>query len=335
MLVTGATGFVGTALVQRLCARGAEVHALARPGADRGPSADLPVCWHAGDLLDPAAVEGAVAAAAAAAERRGTQARVVHGAALISYRTRDAEAARRVNVEGTRVLLEACRARGAGRICLVSSVVAAGRAPDASTTRDEDAPYDGAELRAHYVTTKRAAEDLALAATPESDVVAVLPGAIFGPGPRPSNTARFLERFAAGGLGPFAPPGSLSVVGVDDVAEGILLALERGARGRRYLLVESCHTLRELYALAAEVLGRRPPVATVPAPLWRAVVAGAALVDRLHPLELTTPQSLRLLGVHFRFDATRARTELGWRPEPFRAVLERTVAWLRREGRIA
>lgn len=328
--MTGASGFVGTALVRRLCGLGSEVHALARGSAREGHA----VRWHASDLLDPASVGRAVAAVAARAAERGAQARVVHGAALISYRTRDAEEARRVNVEGTRILLEACRTAGVGRFCLVSSIVTVGCAPDARSTLDESAPFDG-RPRAHYVATKRAAEDLALAAADECDVVVVNPGAIFGPSPRPSNTTRFLQRFVAGALGPFAPPGSLSVVGVEDVAEGIRLALLRGARGRRYLLTESCWTLRELFEVAAEALGRSPPRGTVPPALWLLVTAGAALVDRLRPLELTTPQSLRLLGVHYRGDSARARGELGWEPEPFRDVLSRTVTWMRAEGLIA
>lgn len=332
MLVTGGTGFLGTALVSHLARLGWEVHVLARPSTSRAPSPGLEPRWHAGDLLERDSVERAVSAVAARGAEGGVPARVVHGAALISYRTRDAERARRVNIEGTRTLLEACRTEGVGRFCLVSSIVTVGHAPDARSVLDEDAAYNGAVLRAHYVTSKRAAEELVLEAAAERDVVVVNPAAIFGPGSRSANTTRFLQRFAAGALGPFAPPGSLSVVGVEDVAEGIRLALLRGARGRRYLLAESCWTLRELFDLAAQVFERRPPRGTVPLPLWRLGVAGAGLVDRLRALELTTPQSLRLLGVHYRGDATRARRELGWEPEPFRSVLARTVAWMRAEG---
>ena len=99
--------------------------------------------------------------------------------------------------------------------------------------------------------------------------------------PRPpgSNTTRFLRHVQRGTLGPFAPPGSLSVVGVADVARGIRLALERGRHGRRYLLCESNLTLRELQTRAARVLGVRPPLASVPPWLWRGVVGAVSLAS--------------------------------------------------------
>ena len=325
VLVTGATGFVGSTLARLLAEEGREVHALARAGSDRGPLEDLPLTWHAGDLEDAPSIERAVAAA-------GAGAAVVHSAAVISYRTADRALQERVNVGGTRAVLDACRRAGAGRVVHVSSVVAVGTAPDARGALDEDADWNGASMRCAYADTKRAAEELALGAADELDVVAVLPGAIFGPSPVPSNTTRFLQRIAAGALGPAAPPGSLSVVGVDDAARGIRAALDRGRRGRRYLLTDENLTHRELFERAAAELGSSAPRLTLPRPLWSLVVGGCALVDRLRPLELATPQALRLLGLHFRYDSGRARRELGWSPRPFAEILRETVAWMRGRG---
>jgi len=122
------------------------------------------------------------------------------------------------------------------------------------------------------------------------------------------------------------------VVGVDDVAQGIRLALERGTAGRRYLLTESCWRLVDLLRLAADEFGARPPRLVLPPVPWRLLVAASRLLDRLRPLELTTPQSLRLLGIHYRADSTRARRELGWEPKPFREVLSETADWMRGAG---
>ena len=309
ILVTGGTGFVGSALVRRLAREGGEVHVLARASSDRSHLADPSLRWHEGDLLDPPSIDRAVGELATRARELGAPARVVHSAALISYRTDEAELSRRINTEGTRVVLDACCLHGVARVCHVSSVVAVGYTRSVDETLDEDARFRGSELRCPYTTTKRAAEDFALAVSRQLDVVAVNPG--------------------AGKFGRFAPPGSLGVVGVDDVAEGIRLALERGRRGRRYLLVESCPTHLELQRLAAEALGVPPPRAVVPPLLWKAVVAGAALVGRFRPPELVTPTALRHLGLHYRFDASRARSELGWNPEPFDRVLRSTVEWMR------
>ncbi|MEW6071818.1 MAG: NAD-dependent epimerase/dehydratase family protein [Planctomycetota bacterium] len=332
VLVTGGTGFLGSALVPRLVAAGDEVHVLARPAADRSPLAGLDLVWHAGDLSDLASIDRAVAAVAGRVERLGEGAGVVHAAALITYRAADAALAWRVNVEGTRRVLDACRARRIARLCHVSSVVAVGFTRDRSALLAEDAPFPGAALRCPYTATKRAAEDLVLAAAGDLDVVVVNPGAVFGPSRAPSNSQRFLVRLAAGRLGPLAPPGSLAVAGLADVAEGIVLALARGGRGRRYLLVESAPTHLELQRECARALGVRGPRGAVPRSLWPLAVAGAAALERVRPSLRLTPAALRHLGVHYRLSAARARAELGWHPETLPAVLRSTVESMRAAG---
>ena len=332
VLVTGATGFVGGALVRRLVAAGDRVHALARASSDRRPLADLPITWHDGDLTDGAAVQRAFAVFAR--DAAGDDPVAVHGAALIDYATGRGELARRVNVEGTRHVLDACQTHGVRRVVHVSSVVTVGHAPGPRAALDETAAYNGAQLLVDYVTTKRAAEDFALSVARQLDVVVVNPGAIFGPGPALSNTSVFLTRVAQRAVGPVAPPGSVSVVGVDDVAAGILLALEHGRRGQRYLLTERSLTHRELLTQASEALGVPPPRATVPGWMWRGLAALAVPWERWRPAREATPQALRLLGAHFRFDSARARDALGWSPRPFPEVLADTVAWLRGRGDI-
>ena len=331
VLLTGATGFLGRELARRLCARGERVEALARRGSDRSGVARLPIAWHEGDLADADADERAVAAFRARTRERGEGARVLHCGALISYRTRDRGAAVAANVEGTRNVLASARRHEVDRLLLVSSVVAVGTSPDGRPV-DEGAAFDGAGLGVDYVDTKRAAEELVLAERGSLDVVAVNPGAIFGPVERASNTARFVRRVAEGRSPWFAPPGTVSVVGLDDAAEGTLLALDRGRRGERYLLVESSLTALELFRAIARAVGARPARWRVPRALWPAVVLAARVVDRVRPLELTPPQALVMLGCDLRFDARKAREELGWRPRPFDEVLAATVEGLRERG---
>ena len=327
LLVTGGTGFLGAALVPRLIARGYDVHLLVREGS---PPSDERAHRHVGDLSDEAALRRTVRAVAS----RGAGAGIVHAGALISYRSRDAALARTVNVEATRTLLDAARRSGIARFLFVSSVVTVGHAPDERVALDEEADFNGHELRSSYIDTKRAAEEDVLAAGDELDVVVCNPGAVFGPSERISNTDRFLQVVARGRLARLAPPGSLSVVGVSDVAAGIVLALERGARGRRYILTESVWTFRDVFALIARALGAGERRVRVPAPLWSLIAGAATLVDRVRPLQHVTPESLRILGAHFRFDATRARRELGFAPRPFVEVLGETIAWLRSRGEL-
>lgn len=332
IFVTGATGFLGGAFVRLATSRGHRVHAILREGTRTTHLDDLPIRWHPGNLLDAASLDRALAAARQ--DAAGELPWVVHSAAVISYRTRDRELQRRVNVEGTCSLLDAAERHRVGRFLHVSSVVAVGAAPDGRTDLDEDSPFEGHRLRADYVDTKRSAEELALDACDRLDLCVVNPGAVFGPSPRESNTARFLEMIANGKAGPAIPPGSLSLVGVDDVAHGMLLALERGRRGRRYILTESILSVAEVFARAEAELGVRARRLPLPSWLWSAACVGAGLWDRFFPAEIATPQSLRLMGAHFRCSGERARRELGWQPQPFDQVLRATIDGLRSQGRL-
>ncbi|MCE9593236.1 MAG: SDR family NAD(P)-dependent oxidoreductase [Planctomycetes bacterium] len=331
VFLTGASGFVGGRLAQSFASDGWRVHALVREGSKCAELEAAGVVLHRGDLRERAAV-ARVVAAVCAVEREPA---IVHCAAVISYRTRDAALQRAVNVEGTRNVLDACRSARIGRIVHVSSVVAVGHSPATDVLLDEDAPFNGAELAVDYVTTKREAEELALAASRTLDVVAINPGAIFGPGGAGANTLRFLNQVASGKLAFLAPPGSIAPVAVEDVVRGARLALERGRSGRRYLLVDSARSLLDCFRSAARELGVAPVRRRAPPALWSALGVGAVVVDRVRALDLMTPQAMRMLGSHFVYDARRAREELGWTSEPFESVLARTIAWAREHGKLA
>ncbi|MFN0007483.1 MAG: NAD-dependent epimerase/dehydratase family protein [Planctomycetota bacterium] len=324
VLVTGGTGFLGRETVQQLVACGADVHVLARRDSARGPLASLQVTWHEGDLRDAGSIERAFAALARAAQGSDRPPRAIHAAALISYRTRDGDLAREINVEGTRRVIEACRRHGFARLVHVSSVVTIGHCAGPDPI-DETAKFNNGGLGVDYVDTKRAAEDLVLAASSGLDAVVVNPGAIFGPVERSSNTVRLIRRLAAGRPPPFVPPGSVGVLGVRDAASGTLLALQIGRRGERYLLVESNLASAELFRRISRILGM-PPVERVLSPwVWRALTRLAVPWDALSPMQLTPPQALTMLGLDLRFDAAKARRELGWRPASFDSVLAETI----------
>lgn len=322
VLVTGATGFVGRRLVSLLRSRGRTVHALARAGSDTSGEALREVRWHRGDLCDGASLEAACAAVAAEGPWD-----LVHCAALVSYRARDRRAQREINVEGTRRVLLAARRHRVGRLVHVGSIVAVGHATPGRLAH-EDMAWNAGDLGVAYVDTKRAAEELVLEASEELDAVIVDPGAIFGPGPEHSNSVHFLRELAAGKRLPFAPPGAVGVVGVEDTAEGTVLALERGKRGRRYLLVERNLRLVELLGAVLALLGRPAPKRVAPKAAWRAFGGLLAALETAVDLRRVTAQSVRMLGADWRADARRAREELGWRPRSFDEVLRATLAAL-------
>jgi dihydroflavonol-4-reductase len=330
VLVTGGTGFIGAEVVRLLGARGQDAHVLCRPGTDRAALRHA-AGWLAADLEDEPALGRAFESAAGAARARGVPLDVVHLAARISYRRQDRESLRRVNVEGTRRVLAFASAAGVRRFCHVSSVVALGPAARADQELDDDAPLAGRALDCAYAATKAEAEELVLGERDSLDVVVASPAVVFGATGSGSNSLHFLRRVLRGTLGPLSPPGSISVVGLTDAAEGILAVLQGGARGRRYLLSESAWRLHELLSLACRCAGRPPPRGSVPPALWRALVGAAALVDRFAPSERATPEALALLGLHFRYRARRARTELGWAPRPFADTLGEIIAALRAE----
>lgn len=327
VFLTGATGFLGTELVRVLVERGRVVHALARASSDRAPLADLPLRWREADVTDAAALERAVLES----RRDAADAPLdfVHCAALVSYRTRDAAAAWSVNVEGTRNALDRALRHGIRRFLQVSSIVTLGPSPTGEplSERSQGRPP---ELFVDYLTTKRAAEELALSAADRLDVVVVNPVAIFGGGAR-SNSAAFLRRVRNHGL-LAVPPGEIGVVGAADAAEGCVLTLERGRRGERYVLCESNLFHLELARLVARESSVREPLGRIPPWLWSLLERGARAIDRAFPLERVTPQSMRMLASRFPGDSARARAELGWRPRPFGEVLRDALARLDAEG---
>lgn len=329
VLVTGATGFVGSSLVRALQDRGDEVHAVARPSSDREIVGGERVVWHSGELTDLDSLVACARSASKRAAELGVDLQAVHGAAVISYKRGDRDLQERVNVGGTLNFLSACREAGVRRLVHVSSVVAVGVAATPDEVLDESASYNVSVLRNDYTDTKREAELAVLAESSSMEVVVVNPGAIYGQARVLSNTSRFLETLRQHpAVGRVAPPGSLSCVGVEDVASGIVLALERGEPGQRYLLTESNLRLSALYERVARHHGRRASALAVAPALWNLVVLGSSALDRCRRAEFATPQALRLLGAHFRFTSERARTELGWKPTPFDRVLEHTLGWL-------
>lgn len=325
VLLTGANGFLGSRLAHGLKRRGNPVLLTCREGCEDSAIAGLDVERAHLELTDARSVRAALRRGADLAAAQGVPLVVLHNAALISYRTRDRARQEAINVEGTRSMLAAAEEVGAARFVHISSVAAVGVSDDGSTL-DETSRWNLHVARNDYCTTKRAAEELVLGGS--LPAVVTNPGAIFGAGARGANTVRFLERIRSGRIGAVAPPGTLAVVGVEDVVEGTLLALERGRPGERFLLTESCWPVAMLFRMARKALTGKDDLRprTLPAAAWRGLlVPGARVLDALVPQDLAAPQALDLLGRHFRFDSTKARTELGWNPVPFETVLRETA----------
>ncbi len=324
-LVTGATGFVGSAVARALLARGHRLRLLVREGGERGNIAGLPAELATGDLKDAASLRRAVAGCR----------HVVHVAADYRLWVPDPDAMNHANVEGSRTLLLAAQAAGVERMVYCSSVAALGLVGD-GTPADEATPNALDKVIGTYKRSKYLAEQAVLALARDGlPVVVVNPSAPVGPRDiKPTPTGKMIADTASGRMPAYVETG-LNVVHVDDVAEGHCLALERGRPGECYILGGEDMALGDLLALVAEVAGRRPPRVKLPhGALYPLALASEGLA-RLTGMEpIVTRDILAMARKKMFFSSAKARAELGYAPRPPRQAVVDAVAWFRAAGRI-
>lgn len=312
--VTGATGFVGFHLARRLAEAGARVAALVRPTADRGRLVAAGVRCVEGSLEEPAALS----------ELAGGCEFLFHVAGAVDFGG-DWQRLRRVNVEGTRRVLAAALAGGVHRVVHTSSIVAVGASPQPRSL-DETARWNLGPMRVPYVTTKRQAERLALAANGKLEVVVVNPGCVVGPDDfAGSEFGTLCRRFWRGRV-PICFGGGNNFVDVRDVAEGLLRAAERGRPGQRYLLTGTNRSMTAFFGELSRAAGRTIPRLRLPTAFAPIVAALGERFTRRGPPALSVAQA-RLLPYFWYFHCCKARRELGYQPRPLRATLADAYAF--------
>jgi dihydroflavonol-4-reductase len=311
-LVTGATGFVGSHVARALVERGDAVRVTVRSRSPKEPLEGLDAeRVNLPDVTDRRALRHAL---------KGVE-RVFHVAGTTNLRLSAADA-RRVNAEGTRVVLEEALRAGVQRVVHTSSVVAIGPAPPHSAL-DERAPFPG-HLGMPYPDSKRLAELEALRVGAHGlPVVIVNPAHVFGPGDwGPSSTdvvRRFLLRRIPAYVG-----GAINIVDVRDVAAGHLLADERGQPGERYILGNRNYTWDRLFAELAHVSGVEGPAVRVPYPVALALAESGARLPGRPP---AMPAEVKAAARWWTYRNTRARRELGWSVRSHEETVEETVRW--------
>ncbi len=321
-LVTGAAGFVGSAVARALTGRGLRVRALVRPSSPRRNLADLDVELAEGDVRDPASMAAALAGVKV----------LMHVAADYRLWARDPQEIVRNNLEGARVVMTAALATGVERIVHTSSVATLSLA---RTPADETAPLDQADAIGAYKQSKVAAERLVERMIAEQGLPAVIvnPSTPIGPRDvRPTPTGRVIVEAASGRMPAFVDTG-LNLVHVDDVAEGHCLALEQGRIGERYILGGQDVSLRDMLAVIAGLSGRNPPTINLPrAPLFPLAVAAEAVARITGKEPFLTVDALKMAGHHMFFSSAKAQRELGYQARPYQEALADALAWFRREG---
>lgn len=323
-LVTGATGFVGSAVARTLAARGHTLRLMVRANSDRrnieGLQAELVVA----DLREPETLARAVAGCRY----------VVHVAADYRIWVPDPNDMLAANVQGAIAMVSAAAAAGAERIVHCSSVAALGQIGD-GTSADETTPAQEADFIGIYKRSKYLAENavLELARRNGFPVVVVNPAAPVGPRDiKPTPTGKMILDAAAGRMPAYIDTG-LNIVHVDDVAEGHALALERGRIGERYVLGSENMLLKDILALVARVAGKKPPSIRLPeAVVWPAafVMEHFARLTGIPPL--MTRDHLKMARKKMFYSSAKAMRELGYSPRPVQQAVEDAVAWFRANG---
>jgi dihydroflavonol-4-reductase len=323
-LLTGATGFVGSAVARVLAARGHKLRLLVRPTSDRRNLEGLDIELALGDLTDAASLARAVAGCRY----------VFHVAADYRFWVPDPEAMLRANVDGTLAMMRAAQAAGVERIVHCSSVAALGWAPQGELA-DENTPTNEADFIGPYKRSKYVSERVVMDMARQEGlpVVVVNPAAPVGPRDiKPTPTGKMIRDAAAGRVPAYIDTG-LNIVHVDDVAEAHVLALERGRIGERYVLGGENLLLKDILALVANVAGRKPPNIELPEALvWPAAwfMEGLARLTGIPPM--MTRDHIKMARHKMFYSSAKAMNELGYNPRPVRQAVEDAVAWFRANG---
>jgi len=324
ILVTGASGFVGSAVAIKLHRSGHRVRALIRRDSRRAQLAGLDVDFVEGDIRDAQAVRRALAGVRY----------VFHVAADYRLWARDRREIFSTNVEGTRVVMQEARRAGVERVVYTSSVATLALRGDGGAA-DETVPLAIEEGIGAYKRSKIAAERLVEAMIADDGVPAVIvnPSTPIGPRDvRPTPTGRIVVEAARGRMPGFVDTG-LNLVHVDDVADGHVAALTRGAIGERYILGGQNVLLADMLAEIARLTGRAPPRLRVPrataVPIAYLAEAAAWFTGR-EPF--ATVDGLRMSEHRMFFTAAKAARDLGFRARPYREALGDAIAWFRANG---
>ncbi|MCE5323536.1 NAD-dependent epimerase/dehydratase family protein [bacterium] len=323
VFVTGGTGFIGAHVIRKLIERGNRVIALVRPYGNPTLLKGLDVEKYVGDITD---FDSVYAATAGADE-------VYHIAADYRLWAPDPREIYYNNLGGTLNVLEAALRRGVGRVVYTSTVGCLGVPKDGSQG-DEDTPVTREELVGHYKKSKYDAERVALEYAGKGlNIVIVNPSTPVGPGDvKPTPTGKMILDFMKGKMRAYVDTG-LNIISVDDVAEGHLLAAEKGVTGRKYILGNRNLTLKQIFDILADVTDRTPPSMHIPH--WvalTAAVCNTAYCGMLGRAPDIPIEGALMARKRMFFSSNRAAAELGLPQNPVEDALAASVEWFSTHG---
>ena len=315
--VTGGTGFIGSRVIKRLRERGDDVVALVRTPSKATELRDAGVALVEGDLSSDEAIKAGV---------EGCDA-VFHIAAVykVGIPKKERPPMWDANVRGTERILDAAAAAGVAKIVYVSTGNVfgdtRGKVVDETYKRDLDdgflSYYDETKYRSHELVSERIAAG--------APIVIVQPGVVYGPGDH-SEIGNLIDQLRTGKLKMrMFPDAGYNFVFVDDVADGIVLAYDKGQNGEAYLLGGQVGTMDDLYTTVAEALGKKPPKMAMPVAMAKASAPLGPVIGPLMGFPPNMRELVKTSDVTITFTDDKARRDLGYQGRPLSAGIPETV----------
>ena len=322
-LVTGATGFLGSHIVKKLAGRGEKVRILLRRSSKTVNIDDIDVEKVYGDVTDMESVRKAM-------EGCDT---LYHAAGIVSFKQADYKKMEAVNVGGTNNVFTAAMEAGIKKAVYTSSIAAIGLKPGKEVA-DENTPFDPEGTDIEYILSKYRAEQEALRFVEKGlPLVIVNPSLVIGAGDVYVSTSGIILWYCKRRL-PGYTDGGINLVDAEDVAEGHLLAAEKGRIGEKYILSNRNLTIKELFEVMEKVTGIPRPKLKIPYPI---AYAGAYIAEKIFGISAPNYVAMDIDSIkgskHFWYvDNGKAVRELGFGPVPLEVTIERTVKWFKEHG---
>ena len=323
ILVTGATGFIGSQITRQLVEKGEDVRVLLRNTSNTANIKDLEVEKVYGDILDKDSLKSAI---------KGCNT-LYHTAGYVSFKKSDYDKMNNINVNGSRNILSAAKEEGVGRVLFTSSVAALGPSKPGELI-DENNEFRIFDENIGYINSKYLAEKIALEFSKEGLPVTILnPSVVIGPGDIYLSSSGSVLWYCKKKF-PGYMDGTLNLVDVEDVARGHLLAEEKGKVGERYILGNANLTVKEYFDLLEKITGIKSPGMKIP--YWFAYGA-AFVVERIVGMSFPNfstmdVDSVKLSRLCWHVDCSKAQKELGYKTKPIEETIKNTVEWFRENG---